>query len=290
MDNLRWILIIAGVAILVLLYFSGRPKKPSSRQRTASRSGSESTFGSAMSNEPDPLMGDPGTVGDYDRFDSMELDDLSRSESSGFDEVDGFDHDATGAAMGEDSLFPADERSTLAAKFEDFASKLSPKRWQRVADSEPEDLHDEESPSGPDKIVTLHIVAQNNQYLDGSRLLEVFEQRGYHFGDLNIFHSLHEGNTVFSVAKMVKPGYFDIDDVASFDTPGISLILQLPGPVPADVSFEVLVSEAMEMAAELGGTVLDAERSSLSKQTVQHMREGIYEFMHRQKYFGSVPS
>jgi len=58
----------------------------------------------------------------------------------------------------------------------------------------------------------------------------------------------------------------------------------------SDVAFEVLVSEAMEMASELGGTVLDAERSSLSKQTVQHMREGIYEFMHRQKYFGSVPS
>ncbi len=60
--------------------------------------------------------------------------------------------------------------------------------------------------------------------------------------------------------------------------------------MPADVSFEVLISEAFEMANELGATVLDGDRSTLSKQTLQHMREGIYEYMHRQKYFGSVPS
>jgi cell division protein ZipA len=126
--------------------------------------------------------------------------------------------------------------------------------------------------------------------LEGEHLLHVFEQRGYHFGELNIFHSMHEGNTVFSVAKMIEPGSFDIDDMASFQTPGITLILQLPGPVPADVAFEVLVSEAYEMARELGAAVLDDQHSTLTKQTVQHLRDGIYEYMHRQKYFGTVPS
>ena len=73
-------------------------------------------------------------------------------------------------------------------------------------------------------------------------------------------------------------------------TPGITLILQLPGPVSADVSFEVLISEAFEMANELNANVLDGDRNTMSKQTLQHMREGVYEYMHRQKYFGSVPS
>ena len=101
---------------------------------------------------------------------------------------------------------------------------------------------------------------------------------------------MHHGKTVFSIAKMVEPGFFDINAIDSFETPGITLILQLPGPVPADVAFEVLVSEAFEMANELNATVLDGDRSTLTKQTVQHLREGIYEYMHRQKYFGTVPS
>jgi len=107
---------------------------------------------------------------------------------------------------------------------------------------------------------------------------------------MNIFHSMHQGKTVFSIAKVVEPGTFDINQISSFDTPGISLILQLPGPVAADVAFEVLISEAFDMANTLGGTVLDADRSTLSKQTVQHMREGVYEYMHRQKYFSGVAS
>jgi cell division protein ZipA len=107
---------------------------------------------------------------------------------------------------------------------------------------------------------------------------------------MNIFHSMHNGSTVFSIAKMVEPGFFDINNPESFQTPGVTLILQLPGPVPADVAFEVLVSEAFEIANELGATVLDERRSTLTKQTVQHMREGIYEYMHREKYFGNVPS
>jgi len=139
MENLRWILIIAGVAILVLLYFSGRPKKPSSR-RSSSRLDAENLFDEASSGASDPLMGDSGDGRSYDRFDTLELDDLSRPSARGHKDVEVFDHDATGTAMGEDSLFPADERSTLSAKFEDFASRLSPKRWQRVKKKGPAGL------------------------------------------------------------------------------------------------------------------------------------------------------
>jgi len=178
--------------------------------------------------------------------------------------------------------------SGISSKIEAFGSKLSPKRRARVA--EPDKGRKANDDAYASKIVTLHVVAPEGQLMNGGHLLEQFEQRGYHYGDMNIFHSMHEGKTVFSVAKLVVPGTFDINDVDSFQTPGISLILQLPGPVPADVAFEVLLSEAHEIADTLGATVLDADRSTLSKQTVQHMREGINEYMHRQKYFSSVPS
>ncbi|MEE9319907.1 MAG: cell division protein ZipA C-terminal FtsZ-binding domain-containing protein [Granulosicoccus sp.] len=298
MENLRWILIFAGVAILVMLYFSGRPRRSRSRRagstgRTAHRSvgSAAGQFDGEAHDEfdsvSDALMGEevhhPGLGDGLSGFDAVDPDGFSRPavEAS---QAPGLKHGETGVKTG--------FGGSLAQKIESISAHLTPGRRQRVAASEPADMHDDEG-SGTayaSKIITLHVVAPPDTLLNGPQLLNVFEQRGYHFGEMNIFHSMHEEKTVFSVAKMVEPGFFDINDTESFATPGITLILQLPGPVPADVSFEVLISEAFEMAGELGATVLDGDRSTLSKQSVQHMRESIYEYMHRQKYFGSVPS
>jgi len=139
-------------------------------------------------------------------------------------------------------------------------------------------------------LITLHVVAPDGQIIHGPRLQSLFEQRGYHFGEMNIFHSLNQGNIVFSIAKMVEPGTFDLNDPASFETPGISMILQLPAPVVADVAFEVLISEAEELASVLGCSILDGDFSTLSQQTVQHLRDNVHQFMHRQRLAETVPS
>ena len=292
MDNLRWILILAGIAILVVLYFSGR-----SSRSNGSGGATDRRRGANADDYYDPLLGEDTITDPMSGLDDTDPDDFSRP---------GY---RVGAADGRSSLeltpgdYEFDEQlgrtadmspgfTSFAQKIESISARLSPVRRQRVAASEPADM-DTVSPTDPEyanKIVTLHVVAPQNTLFDGAQLLDVFDRRGYHYGDMNIFHSMHKGTTVFSIAKMVEPGYFDIDNIESFATPGITLILQLPGPVPADVSFDVLISEAFEMANELNASVLDGDRNTMSKQTLQHMREGIYEYMHRQKYFGSVPS
>lgn len=305
MENLRWILIAAGVAILVLLYFSGRPRRSADEANRRSRldddelgmdMGGHVGLG-AQGNDSDPLLGDAPLDDPYQAFDDTGTDDFARpgapgtgtggarapASDYGFEELDDL---TPGGADGGNGF------SSFSQKLEAFSERLSPRRRKLVAESEPADL-DEQSADDPkyaQKIITLHVVAAPNTVLSGEQLLGMFERRGYHFGDMNIFHSMHEGETVFSVAKMIEPGYFDINDMLSFQTPGITLILQLPGPVPADVAFAVLVSEAYEMAEELGASVLDEQHSTLTKQTVQHLREGVYEYMHRQKYFGTVSS
>ncbi|MGQ7844841.1 cell division protein ZipA [Granulosicoccus sp. 3-233] len=303
MENLRWILIAAGVAILVLLYFSGKPRRGSDDAGRRSRHDADSEMdmgahgglGGRGVADHDPLLGEAGLDDPYQVFNDTGDDDFARPaahQPSGdlgrgpapdyeFDDLDGMGGNGPGAGF-----------SSFSQKLEAFSEMLSPKRRKMVAQSEPADLDEQtaDDPKYAQKIVTLHVVAAPDTVLSGEDLLSVFERRGYHFGDMNIFHSMHEGSTVFSVAKMIEPGYFDINDLESFQTPGITLILQLPGPVPADVAFAVLVSEAYEIAEELNATVLDEQHSTLTKQTVQHLKEGIYEYMHRQKYFGTVSS
>jgi len=277
MENLRWILIFAGVAILVLLYLSGRQPKAGRRHgETLSR---DAQRNSSQAQAPaDPLLSDDAFVDPLDEFgEHDEIDDMM--------DRPGGQPAAKGRRTSPDRDRNASGFGGISSTFGALGSKLSPKRRSGTVDADKA-----ETKPAASKIVTLHVAAPEGQLMNGALLLEQFEQRGYHFGDMNIFHSMHEGQTVFSVAKMVMPGSFNIRDVDSFQTPGLSLILQLPGPVAADVAFEVLLSEAHEMANALGATVLDADRSTLSKQTVQHMREGINEYVYRQKYSSGVPS
>ncbi len=289
MENLRWILIIAGVAILILLYVSGRPGRA---RRELEEDTERGPFSHAhRERDLDPLMGDEESQ--YPDDPLVDFDTGPVPTDDRFDRPTGgnrADRPQLDAPLFTDDDVPPSGFASLSQKIEAFSAKLTPKRRKRVEESEPIDFDDGDVESHASQIITLHVVAPEGRLLQGEPLLDTLEERGYHFGSMNIFHSMHEGKTVFSIAKMVEPGYFDIDDVESFQTPGISLILQLPGPVPADVAFEVLVSEAIDMADALGGSVLDGDRSALSPQTIQHMREGIYEYMHRQKYFGGVPS
>jgi len=283
MENLRWILIFAGVAILVLLYLSGRQPKASKRQGDAlRRNDRRSTSSNQM---PDPLMGDQGDANDG--FGDP-LNDIEPLPDELVDPLERPGGEAPVRRKTERNSAAASGLGSISAKIDQISAKLSPKRRERLAASSSKAKQSDKSFAS--KIVTLHVVAPEGQLMNGALLLEQFEQRGYHFGEMNIFHSMHDDKTVFSIAKLVVPGTFDINDVDSFQTPGISLILQLPGPVPADVAFEVLLSEAHELGDALGGTVLDSDRSTLSNQTIQHMREGINEYMHRQKYFSGVPS
>jgi cell division protein ZipA len=84
---------------------------------------------------------------------------------------------------------------------------------------------------------------------------------------------------VFSVVNMVKPGWFDPQAMHEFETPGISLFLQLPGPLAAIVAFDILVAEANALAEALGGSLQDASHSTLTQQTVQHLREEVQVFV-----------
>jgi len=305
MENFRWILIIAGVAILALLYFSGRPKRSTDQREALDRSrnrsrrpgvaahgsadnyddladdgvyaDSQAGYRHATHGAADPLMAG-STDGHFDDLPEMDPDDFVRPGSGELQYEDAGELETTAT------------RSSIAQKIESFSSRLSPRRGQRVAAVAEQEVQQANVAPHPSqsKIVTLHVVAPLDQVFNGADLYEVFEQRGFHFGDMNIFHSMHQQKKMFSIAKMVEPGYFDINDIESFYTPGITLILQLPGPVAADVAFEVLISEARELAQHLGGVVLGGDRSTLSNQAVQHMREDIYEFMHRQRYFANA--
>jgi cell division protein ZipA len=145
-------------------------------------------------------------------------------------------------------------------------------------DAEPQSIGNIE-----EKLIVLHVLAMHEGVFFGAHMQQLFAERGYEHGEMNIFHSRYEKQTVFSIANLVEPGYFDPQRMDVFTTPGITLFMRLPGPLPADVAFDVLVSEAREIARELGGEVQDAEHSTLTRQRIQSLREEVLDYIHRNR-------
>jgi cell division protein ZipA len=103
------------------------------------------------------------------------------------------------------------------------------------------------------------------------------EKAGLVFGHRNIFHRMVDGHPeqgpIFSVANLVKPGWFDLRAIKELSTPGISFFMTLPGPLPALDAWDTLLPTAQRMAELLDGVLLDEERNALGRQRVANIRD-----------------
>jgi cell division protein ZipA len=133
-------------------------------------------------------------------------------------------------------------------------------------------------PSGEyDKIVSIFLVARAGQSLLGPDLVVAAEKAGLVYGHMNIFHRMvdkHPGlGPIFSVANLVKPGYFDLRSIKDLQTPGINFFITLPGPIPALDAWDTLLPTAQRMAELLDAVLLDEERNALGRQRIANIRD-----------------
>ena len=128
-----------------------------------------------------------------------------------------------------------------------------------------------------ERIVTLYVATRAGDLLAGSDVVVAAEKAGLEFGDMGIFHRLVIGKKVegpvFSMANMVKPGNFDMAHLDSVHTPGVTLFMTLPGPLPALDAWEMLLPTAQRLAELLDAQVLDEGRNALGRQRIAHLRD-----------------
>ncbi len=135
------------------------------------------------------------------------------------------------------------------------------------------------------EVFMLNVVARDPRGFRGEDILHILLACDLRFGDMNFFHR-HEfeagkGAIQFSVANMMQPGVFDIDNMADFNTPGLVFFLTLPGPEDMMKAFDYMLETAQAVARNLGGDVLDESRSVLTRQTLEHCRQQIRDLERR---------
>ncbi len=135
------------------------------------------------------------------------------------------------------------------------------------------------------EVFMLNVVARSREGFRGEDILHILLACDLRFGDMNFFHR-HEfaagrGAIQFSVANMMQPGVFDIDNMADFNTPGLVFFVTLPGPEDMMKAFDYMLETAQAVARNLDGDVLDESRSVLSRQSIEHCRQQIRDLERR---------
>jgi cell division protein ZipA len=133
----------------------------------------------------------------------------------------------------------------------------------------------------------MTVMARSGESFSGDALRHAFERAELCHGDMNIYHRHeqprdHRTPTLFSAANVLAPGHFEPAGMDTLSTPGIAMFMSLPGPdSPAD-AFQQMLDTAKTVAEELHGTLCDETRSTLTPQSINHLRERIADFGRRQ--------
>ncbi len=185
------------------------------------------------------------------------------------------------------SLFADDEKPVLKP-----VATAPPRQSEPAPEIEVQETRSRAAPAEPSEVLVINVMAREGYAFNGHDLLESLITSGLKFGDMNIFHMRSgpdgKGPAIFSVANMLNPGTFDLNNMEQFSTVGISLFLALPAPTNNLDAFEKMLTCARQVQMELSGEMKDDHRNVMTKQTIEHYRQRIRDFeLRRLKAAGS---
>jgi cell division protein ZipA len=251
MENLRWILLAIGVVIILGIYLFARLK----------------TMNLSLPRRSRPRRAAPHHAA------APVLDDFE----AGAGTVPGADASSEVTA-GE---VPADEPViTVPARPARSRREAQPLQDVPAQPEQPAQPARERRPEvSPDQVFSLFVLAPHGVPFRGPLLLGALAKAGLEHGEMQIYHrvAVVDGReqTLFSVANIREPGTFDPDAMENFTTQGLALFMQVHPGTDAVPAFEAMVDAARSLADSLDGTVCDATRSVLTRQTIGHMREEV---------------
>ncbi|MBT3437020.1 MAG: cell division protein ZipA [Oceanospirillaceae bacterium] len=136
-----------------------------------------------------------------------------------------------------------------------------------------------------EQVISILVTANDSQGLYGAQLRKLVEACGLVHGEMGIFHRFEDGlrlgKTQFSMANMMEPGTFDLNQMDHFHTPGVVFFLGLPTAQDSMKAFDFMLETAQCLATNLGGEVRDDQHSVMRPQTIEHCRQQIRDFERR---------
>ncbi|OOZ36986.1 cell division protein ZipA C-terminal FtsZ-binding domain-containing protein [Solemya velesiana gill symbiont] len=264
-DILRLILFLAGVPLILGIYFWDRHKRVTSKVHAIRRAQQEAE--PEILTQPVPQQDEiPEEEDEYEEESIYEDEIHAESRDEDLEEelhqLDEIVHENTGPATPQIKEPVAEQGELTFSAMDDFS---------------PEEIRRKGLPT---KIIQLILKSRNGGF-DNADIWRAAREVGLEYGEMNIFHRRAGGKNspaVFSMASMVEPGTFPENSDAEFSTPGLALFSQLPGPKDGLAVFSDMLFTAERLGSMLDATLQDETHSDLTKQAIEHMREEILEY------------
>lgn len=146
--------------------------------------------------------------------------------------------------------------------------------------------HAKDSLSGAGEVIIISVMSRDEAGFSGSRLLNLMLACGLRYDSvMGILHRFETEDSTsslqFSMVNAVKPGTFPVTMQEEFSTPGVTLLMPLPGAEDTSAAFEAMVETAMVIVRHLGGELKDENQSVMTAQTVEFSRQRVQEFERR---------
>ncbi|MDG6881551.1 Cell division protein ZipA [Phocoenobacter uteri] len=136
---------------------------------------------------------------------------------------------------------------------------------QEPVESEPETEQDV-----MEQVLTLYLVAPEHQQFSGRQIVQHLEEIGFQYGEHKLFHR-HIDNAaspvIFSVANMVQPGTFDLDNLDEFTTIGLAFFMYVPSCGNDVTNLRLMISTVESLSQSLGGFVLNDKQALFDEQS-----------------------
>ncbi|MFC3284431.1 cell division protein ZipA [Litchfieldella rifensis] len=148
--------------------------------------------------------------------------------------------------------------------------------------------HARDTLSHAEEVIVISVMSRDEEGFSGAALLDLMLACGLRYSsEMGIFHRFEtedpESELQFSMVNVVKPGIFPLEAMDEFTTPGITLLMPLPGATDTAAAFEAMVETAMVVVRHLGGELKDENHSVMTAQTVEFARQRVQEFERRHR-------
>lgn len=255
MGELQWALLIVCLVLVVAVYFFSRRNRDEG------------------SDDERPRFGKPEASGD-------QLDLLTQRPDGSFDEYGVGRKRKRGEAGAEPSVNPREPSGpSMATLLHPLPGQTPvPPRLAPEAAPVPAASAAAAAAAPPGKLVALIVAPTEETDILGPQLHAALASQGLKFGEGEVYHRHIGGRVVYSVSSLLKPGKLIPAEAENFSTKGLTVVLNLPGPVTPVVAFDDMLTTTRAVASALKLEIFDARRERVTDDVGKKLRGEVEEW------------
>jgi cell division protein ZipA len=130
-----------------------------------------------------------------------------------------------------------------------------------------------------EEIMAFNIMARQPNIFTGKKLKNAFADTYLYYGEMELFHRFEHidgsGEKLFSVVSSVEPGFFNLSEIDTLRTPGITLFFITTTPNHSMYTLELMLRTAKQLALRLEGDLKDDKHRFLTREIIENYRDRI---------------